>query len=295
MKKDNNTGPGGIMPPERNMDAAGMRVRLSSGDLHHWSAEHVVIDYGLILICRSGRALLHVNFDEFELTADSVITLFPNDVVMVSGASDDFATEYLRYDASILREASLQLEQTVYSQLRGDRCRSRSPIVTDIINAMFGFLNIYFRQKDCRCLEQLVLLQLKAFFIGFYDYLQRFPDERPAESGSRRARELFNRFMYLLEAHYRESRDVAWFAARMRITPKYLNNVVRSISGHSVKTIIDHYVVLQLKLTLRSTTLTVKEVAWLYHFSDVSFFCRYFKQRTGCTPQEFKKRVIFTE
>lgn len=271
------------------------KVSLATGNLKGWGAEPVVIDYGIILVCRAGKATLHVNFGQYVLEKNSVITLFPNDVVLLSGFSSDFTTEYLRYDASILREASLQLEQTVYQQLRNDRCRSDSTVLTDIINAMFAFLKIYFAQKECRCLEQLVTLQLKAFFIGFYDYLQRFPDERPEENGSRRAHELFNRFMYLLEKHYRESRDVAYFASLMRITPKYLNTIVRRVAGHSVKTIIDHYVVLQLKLTLSSTTMTIKEVAWLYHFSDLSFLCRYFKQHTGYTPQEFKKRPPLAE
>lgn len=269
-----------------------MRVALGQWNMDSWRNESSVLDYGMIIICRQGHALLKVNFDSYDFNIDSVITLFPNDVVAVEDVSDDFSVEALRYDASVLREASLQLEHTVYAGLRQDRCRNSSKVVVDIINGMFSLLKIYFVQKECQCLEQLVLLQLKAFFIGFYDYLSRFPDEKPVERGSRRTRELFDKFMHLLENKYRVSRDVSYFASLMHITPKYLNTVVQRMTGHKVKTIIDHYAVLQLKLTLKSSKKTVKEIAWEHRFSDVSFFCRYFKQHTGMTPYQFRKGVL---
>lgn len=265
------------------------KATLTLGSMAEWIVEPTVLNYGAIIICREGAACLHVNFNSYNLRKGAVITLFPNDVVRASQVSADYMVEMLRYDASLLREASLQLEHTVYSQLRKDRCRGDSPVVVDIINTMFTLLKIYFRQKECQCLDQLVLLQLKAFFLGFHDYLQRFPDGKPAEAGSRRVRELFDKFMNTLEKGYRESRDVSYFASMLHITPKYLNTIVQRVTGHNAKTVIDHYAVLQLKLTLKSTTLSIKEVAWQHHFSDVSFFCRYFKQHTGLTPQQFKR------
>ena len=88
-------------------------------------------------------------------------------------SSSLFQVEMLKYNPSLLREASLQLEQTVYSSLREDRCRQDSPVVTNIINNMFALLKVYFDQSECTCISQLVLCQLKAFFIGFHKYLQR--------------------------------------------------------------------------------------------------------------------------
>ena len=42
----------------------------------------------------------------------------------------------------------LELEQTVYSALREDRCRQDSPVVTHIIESMFSLLRLYFEQHD---------------------------------------------------------------------------------------------------------------------------------------------------
>ncbi len=272
---------------------------LFTSNLKEWQDEPQVLTYGAIMICRKGRAVLNVNYKDWELYEGAVITVFPNDVVEVKQensslftlSSSLFEVEILKYDASLLREASLQLEQTVYSSLREDRCRQETPVVTNIINAMFGLLKVYFEQSECTCISQLVLCQLKAFFIGFHEYLQRNPQYRPDEVKSYRVRELFNRFMMLMEQHYKVSRDVNYYAEQMNITSKYLSNIVRQVTGHTPKTIIDQYVILQLKMQLKRSSQSIKEVAWEYHFTDVSFFCRYFKKHTGLTPQQVRGYV----
>ena len=294
--------------------------------LEEWQEGPQVLTYGAILICRKGKARLNVNYKDWELYEGAVITLFPNDVVELKVDGDckspetengdckspqtengdckspqtengdckspqtanSFQAEILKYNPSLLREASLQLEQTVYSSLRKDRCRQDTPVVTNIINGMFSLLKVYFDQSECTCISQLVLCQLKAFFIGFHEYLQRNPQYRPDEVKSYRVRELFNRFMMLLERDYKISRDVNYYAEQMNISSKYLTNIVNQVTGHTPKTIIDQYVILQLKMHLKRTTQSIKEMAWEFHFADVSFFCRYFKKHTGLTPQQIR-------
>lgn len=266
------------------------KASLKTRSLDEWLGEYVVIDYGMILLCTEGEANIRVHFSEWLLRPGSVITLFPGDVVSITHKSEEFKAETLRYAASLLREASLQLEHTVYSELKTDRCRTESATLTSIVSNMFALLRLYFEQEGCSCLDQLVLLQLKAFFLGFYDYLYRNPIKRTADNGSPRTRELFNRFMRELENRYRQSRDVSFYAELLNISPKYLNIVTQRITSHTTKTIIDQYVVLQIKQSLSTEEKSIKQLAWEYHFSDLSFFCRYFKQHTGMTPQQFRKR-----
>lgn len=298
---------------------------LSISRLEEWQHGPQVLAYGAILICRMGKTTLRVNYKDWELFEGAVITVFPNDVVeIISGGrrvkdeslkarseaspcdtnnvtdnltrhpssftyDSSFQVEILRYSPSLLREASPQLEQTVYSSLREDRCRQNTPVVTRIIDSMFALLRVYFDQADCTCISQLVLCQLKAFFIGFHEYLQRNPQYRPDEVKSYRVRKLFNLFMMLMERDYKLSRDVNYYAAQMNITPKYLTTIVRQVTDHTPKAIIDQYVILQIKMQLQHTSQSIKEIAWNYHFADTSFFCRYYKKHTGVTPQQDRK------
>ncbi|MDY6241201.1 MAG: hypothetical protein SPL67_03665 [Prevotella sp.] len=48
--------------------------------------------------------------------------------------------------------------------------------------------------------------------------------------GSRRVNELFGAFLQLVNEHYQESRDVAYYAGQLNISTKYLAQIVNKIS-----------------------------------------------------------------
>lgn len=243
---------------------------------------------GMIILCRRGSAVINVNYHAWELPDGGVITIFPGDVISVSRQSSGFIVDMLVYSPNILREASLDIEHSIYDKLREDRCRSDSQVVSDIVRSMFTLLGLYFRQSTCKCLDKLVLCQLKAFFIGFHDYISRFPDMVPPSSSSKRKRDLFNSFMKLIELNYRRCRDVNWYAGQLNISSKYLNIITKEITDNSAKTLIDHYVILKLKQELSGSGKSLKQLAWDYNFCDASFFTRYFRIHTGLTPRAWR-------
>ncbi|CDA96753.1 transcriptional regulator AraC family [Bacteroides sp. CAG:709] len=243
---------------------------------------------GMIILCRRGSAVINVNYHAWDLPDGGVITIFPGDVISVSRQSSDFIVDMLVYSPNILREASLDIEHSIYDKLREDRCRSDSQVVSDIVRSMFTLLGLYFRQSTCKCLDRLVLCQLKAFFIGFHDYISRFPDMVPPSSSSKRKRDLFNLFMKLIELNYRRFRDVNWYAGQLNISSKYLNIITKEITDNSAKTLIDHYVILKLKQELSGSGKSLKQLAWDYNFCDASFFTRYFRLHTGLTPRAWR-------
>lgn len=264
-----------------------LTTELNNSSFREWQNEPAILPCGMLIICRSGEATINVNFHDWQLKPGAVITLFPNDGVKMC-ASFDFDAEYLSYSADLLRESSLSIESTVYTALRNDRCRTDSTEITKIVNAMFTLLHCYKELSTVDSFRQIVMLQLRVFFLGFYDYIQQHPQLQPDTIGSRRVHELFSQFMYLLEHNYEVHHDVAFYANQLNITTKYLNNIVQSITQLSTKEIIDNYIIMQLKLLLRSTNLSISEIAWKYKFSTLSFFTHYFKQHTGFTPKQYK-------
>ncbi len=248
-----------------------------------------LIDYGAILFCRGGSAELHVSFDVWHIQQGCVITLFPNDIIRLSHVSSDFKAEVVAYSADILREASLQIEESIYHAMRSDRMVKNEIVVKEVVDSVFRLLRFYYSEGDSKFFNTIIALQLKTFFIGFNNFIKR---EKPAiafKEQTQRTNELFNRFMELLENNYKESHEVSYYANLLCITPKYLGIIVGRRTGHSTKTIISEYIILQIKLLLRSSHITIKQLAADFHFSDVSFFTRYFKSHTGMTPQQYRK------
>lgn len=97
------------------------------------------------------------------------------------------------------------------------------------------------------------------------------------------------RFFALLYKHYKEHRNVEFYAGQMSITADYLNKVVRRKYGVSPKKVINDQLVEDIKFRLIHTTQFVKEISAVLHFEDTSYFCRFFRKQVGVSLVEFRK------
>lgn len=261
-------------------------TKLTSEDL---SQEVHVEGRGGIVLCESGWCKMQINFTEISMYASESITLYPTDIIVNTECSEDFSATAFWYDEGMLRGASIHIEESVYSALRKDRICKEKTIVDNVIRPMFTILKHFFSLDKCEVLDDIAISQLKSFFIGFYDFIRQHPSLQPMHTDSQRTNELFARFMHDLEHYYKESRDVQYYADRLFITRKYLGIIVNRKSGKTPKQLIDEYVMMQLKIALRNTNDSIKQIATAFHFTDDSLLIRYFRAHTGMTPVQYRR------
>ena len=102
-----------------------------------------------------------------------------------------------------------------------------------------------------------------------------------------RGEELFRLFIEQLNTHSGKH-DLAFYAGMLNISPQYLSRLVFEASGTAASDWINRAVVLQAKLLLRSSGLTVEQIAEELHFTTTPYFCRFFKRETGLTPTKYR-------
>ena len=102
-----------------------------------------------------------------------------------------------------------------------------------------------------------------------------------------RNEEIFMQFIELVEKHFKTERRVTWYALQMHITPKYLSETIRKVSRQTPGEWIDSYVMLELRVLLRTSLLSIKEIAEQMHFPNQSFLGKYFKQHAGMSPKQY--------
>ena len=73
---------------------------------------------------------------------------------------------------------------------------------------------------------------------------------------------------------------------------KYLTGICRSVTGDSAKKIIDDFAILEIKVLLQSTELTMQDIADRLGFPDQSYLGRYFKRHEGMSPREYQNRYV---
>ncbi|MDM8174887.1 helix-turn-helix domain-containing protein [Olivibacter sp. 47] len=99
------------------------------------------------------------------------------------------------------------------------------------------------------------------------------------------------RFTKLVADNFKEERSVDFYAKKLFITPKYLSEVTKDVSGKTASAIIAEMVIMEAKSLLSIPSLTVIEVADFLNFSDMSFFGKYFKRYTGVNPTSYRKTI----
>jgi AraC-like DNA-binding protein len=92
--------------------------------------------------------------------------------------------------------------------------------------------------------------------------------------------------------HYKENRNVNFYASMLNYDQQYFTKLFRKLSGGvSPLEWIQQYVVTQAKLLMDANPKqTVKETAYQLGFPTTANFCRYFKRATGIYPQAYKDR-----
>lgn len=108
-----------------------------------------------------------------------------------------------------------------------------------------------------------------------------------------RSSELYNLFLDAVSAHCASNSDVAFYAERLNVSPRYLAQVCRRIAGKSPKNIIDDYLIRQIEIQLRTTNRTIQEIAYAFGFSSQAHFTKFFKAHRAVTPSVFRKTKVF--
>lgn len=98
------------------------------------------------------------------------------------------------------------------------------------------------------------------------------------------------KFFTLLYKHYKEHRTIDFYADKLNISADYLNKAVRQIYGVAPKRFINDQLTEDIKFRLMHTDQSIKEMARDLRFDDTSYFCRFFRKQTGCSPQEYRNR-----
>jgi AraC family transcriptional activator of pobA len=94
----------------------------------------------------------------------------------------------------------------------------------------------------------------------------------------------------LVEEHFHEQRQLAFYAGRLAMTVDRLNDHVKRATGVTAGHLIRQRVLTEAKRQLVFTNEPIHEIAYDLAFSDPSHFARFFRKQTGTTPQTFREQ-----
>src|SRR5690606_11094 len=106
-----------------------------------------------------------------------------------------------------------------------------------------------------------------------------------------RARQRLRRYYQLVERHFRQRREIGFYADALGLTPTQLNRICRAERGLSALAVIHRRLVAEAERDLAYTQLSIKQLALDLGFQDAAYFSRFFQRQTGLSPSEFRQRA----
>jgi AraC-like DNA-binding protein len=81
---------------------------------------------------------------------------------------------------------------------------------------------------------------------------------------------------------------VQWIADELNVSPHYLSDMLRTLTGKNTQQHIHDKVIEKAKQMLSNTELTVAEVAYQLGFGHPQSFSKLFKRKTSITPLQYR-------
>lgn len=248
------------------------------------------IQFGIVAFCTKGYAEITVYTNKYSLAENELVILLPCQLVAINKTSKDFKVNYFIVSQALFNDTLsgisrfspqffIYMRNKLHYELKGE----------DVDNYM-RFFNVLYKRggaNDYLFRREYVINLLRLLYLDLYNNYKTSLLSGKSKMDTRKEELAYDYFMLVMK-HYKEYKDVAFYAEKLCITPKYLTSVIKEVSGRPAKDWITEYVVLDIKSYLKNSSLNIQQIASQTNFSNQASLGRFFKQHTGMTPTKYR-------
>lgn len=243
-------------------------------------------------ICINGNARLNINFKEFPIEKNTIITIFPEFVVEFTERSEDLMLEFLIFSTDFITEIPSSSSIDIYKSIIQNPCLKISDEEAKKYLEYHSFIVKQYKRNDhpFRVPMAKVLLFSLLIEVGaiYYNKMKDLPAPEENKSNSYQD-DMIYKFFKLLLKHHREEKSLNFYADKMCLTPKYLSTVIKEKTGRTAFSWINEALISSIKYMLKTSDKTILQISDEMNFPNPSFFGRFFKKHTGLTPVQYRE------
>ncbi len=166
---------------------------------------------------------------------------------------------------------------------------SGEPLISVSESLKNDILNILIRlEKAYYSNEKLNFELIISYLLALFNELKA-EKQKPNEAQKNAAEKIMERYKKLLAQHIFETNRVTDYAEMLNVTPDHLNKCIKATIGKTSQELLADMVILEAKVMLRQTDLSISEIAFKFSESNPSDFSRFFKNKTHQTPKAYRQ------
>ncbi len=243
-------------------------------------------NYTLLTFCKKGYAKGTYNMRDVVVKSGEICVIPNNQFVTYSEVSDDFAATVM-----------------LISQEFGDKMKTKRPV--KLLLNLYHYPILAPVEESWRVIDKAIELLKEVMYndlihdkndiaLDIFNIIFKAVYENKlyiSKTGivKSRTEHLFEAFIDEIKRHYKESREVSYYAQRLCITSNYLNRVCQNLFGASALTVINRYILLRAEFLLVSDNQrSVRGISEELGFPNQSFFGKWFKKYSGMSPLQYR-------
>lgn len=264
-------------------------------EINKFDREFKVCPSLLAMVCVSGKGYYKFHLNEVVISPNDLLIIPPNVPFYPVKYEDNFridlvriGTEHFDIVDQIVIRPQFELLLSGIPQLHLEKIQSQ--IIQDNMAYAKQLLdNLNAVSNDERAyIEQIVREYLMLFFLEACRLLAK--DESGMKQHNRQD-VTTQRFFQELSRHFKERCTVEFYGKQIGTPPKRLSHIVLENTGKSALEWIDQFSLMHAKRMLKTMDLSIQQIAYDLNFATPSHFSKFFKNKTGMTPSEFKKTL----
>ena len=240
------------------------------------------------LICNRGECTFGYNQNQFTVKSGDIAVISRPRLVKDISESDDFLCEYIAAPDKLLHNL---LPANNYS-IQGCVSLFDNPVIhvnaddarrfrTDLENIRhrLGDTGHHFYQEMMGSLLQTMVYDLFDFHVKTNE----------AVLTTDRVGYIASQFFAMIKAgRPKTEREVSYYAALLNVTPKYLSDTIKRVSGTSVSSHINRAATSIIIAYLKDNKLSISQIADEMNFTSLSYFSRYCVKHIGMSPAQYR-------
>ena len=229
----------------------------------------------IFVLCIEGSISASINLSDVEVKQGDFITLLPGTIIQVHEQKEKLRLGFIGFSANTLSKINI-LHHSANSFLT----MSKYPILSlppQVASYILDFFSLWAHlttgpfPPDNKQVQYV----LEEIFYGVNNLKSR-------------KEAICRDLIQLIIENYTTERNAQFYADKLGLTLQYLSTTVKQSTGKNLLDIIASAVLVDAKSKLKSTDMTVQEIAYSLNFPNASFFGKYFKRYVGMSPLEYR-------
>ena len=247
---------------------------------------------GILGLCIEGSITIDVYLYEHHITKGELIVILPDQLIAIKDKSDDFKMNYFSISNSLIHDVLSGISRLSPLFFIHMRRKHHYKLTNEEIYRFTEYYHLVdrrFKNKDSLFQREYIVNLLRLFYLDIYSNYKNTFLTINASSETRKEKLTYDFFILIME-HFRENREIAFYAEKLCITPKYLSAVVKEVSGRLAKDWIVEYTILEIESLLKNPAFNIQEITIKTNFSNQASLGRFFRKHTGMSPSEYRMK-----